>query len=400
MSCEDNGESSRYNKFETSRNMQRLQKTKSCDLLASKRSLPPQCSVTSLNNSWSFPTKNSGRFSKMISSGSKNLANNRLKKLRNKLAESINLKNIATEALLDNTKSLLKNNVFKSDPVKNFTLINKNIQTPSQGNKSEAGTSQFEKSVNRQPESDILKNLTKPCNKLPKRNLANEGLDRLKTHLNSCEKSNVVSSNNLVASKNENINFADHISPLYRGIKRSASNDVISDCSTPKRSAIADTFNKPSRSMRLVNSALFKENLISIKNDDEVGDQQLLQSKCTTINAVAESPRDSKPTYFNKESFCEPLLNGRQDSNDICLLSSATPVKVGEIKGISYDYAESRSYQDKMKMTATWVANHHSIDPSSNNISDTSNKITEQLDFEQESFEMDWTNVSIYIYIG
>lgn len=287
--------------------------------------------------------------------------------------------------------------------------------------------------------ANIYKNIDKwivPNNKF-KRGLANERLQRLKRHVNSFNKDNnhtikniqrkqAFRSNKPPNETQDNANCSTSIkidvndsslscvSPLLRGIKRSAVGELSPECSTAKQMAVdtkTDQFYRQPRSVRLVQSALSKENLstidVSFEKSKEIvttlvtsqrsSSDKLIKTKDLSTNVDRVKVNGISTNYSTPSGELAPHI-GKPDS---LLVNDEDHVKTCTT---SVQLTETdHGYQEKMKMTATWIASHHLVTNNYYNpFSDTSQfdkstfvQTTAKLnEVPNDTEDMEWTNVS------
>lgn len=281
---------------------------------------------------------------------------------------------------------------------------------------------------------NIYKNMDKwstPDTKSSKRSLANERLKRLKTFVNTSGKDNIHIStpspslntfqkenhdisfsnptsasvtvntsfkNNIINDPNENL----HVSPLLRGLKRPAPKESFSECSDVKKIAL-DLKTTQSRSMRLVQQALSQEviDTSNFSTDKNVFAKPVIQKSLSNRLEV-------KPDLIEANQVLKLSKSGSVSVEKPVSLThkSQNQEKKSSSSGSKLHGTESDSeYQQKMKMTASWVASCHLMKTSHYNLySDVETPVEKvlQVDSPEELKEnpseledMEWTNVSI-----
>lgn len=477
MSDEENSEiNKRFNKFESSVNNNSYMSGTNCSMKRTKsyesmfinnpkriRSSPDI--KTPLNKSWSTtpaaPTTST--FS----------ANSRLKKLRDNLKTNktifddskgelkkqfVNLPQNDYDTKWDGSQERVFNNLEKES----LTMVKK-CETPDNriSQKNNSVSNESAQTIFNTPNSiqnkldstfvspnslsspvNIYKNLDKwitPTNKSSKRGLANERLSRLKKHINNSDKDNIqnltntprpskctVTSNNF-ETKSSNSSYVNiscvseptestvHVSPLLRGLKRSAATEIISECSVAKKvardSKIEQIYQQP-RSMRLVQTALTQGNVDTTIISEDVSKRDFaiptvpnknvsdwLKLKDTSTNVVKQHSDG-----VSKESGTSNFESTDKHYENLTVIPLNNNTKENPSSSTSGPVQPESEYQKKMKMTANWVANHHLVANTQYNpfaesvqqekpvsITPTILKSSEIAD---EIEEMEWTNVS------
>lgn len=373
---------------------------KICDTSATKNCLPDN--MGSLNKSLSEHSVNVSEVSPVI----KFSVNNRLKKLKESLvtsksnaASTENLSEPATSILLQNHKEY---EIESKQISRDNKCISETLSTPIVNTSSDQLTSPicFSTPVN------IYKNLHKwvpNSDKSPKRNfdesvkknLASRRYLSLRKFINNTSKDTTKSNSGEIS----------HHSPLLLGLKRSAVDECMPDYSTPKEVALDTKLNtsKQSRSMRLVQSALCKENFNDEKKNLQ-NNKSLLETPVSSKRKLSDmlgnimEISQSESKRIKKYSIDNNNTNHHiEESTKFSLCDSYNKPSTSSEPELQTD----DSFQEKMKMTSNWIESHCLINnknifsdkPQIKNVTidNSHNEKKENCNTD----EMEWTNVSI-----
>lgn len=347
-----------------------------------------------------------------VSSVTKCSANSRLKKLKNILVSNKS-NSASTEDLTEQATSeintshetctnIQNNSIQKGNDIdsKLISQDDKCRSEPLSASISNISSHQLSSPIVSSTPVNIFKNLHKwvpNSDKSPKRsidvtrNLANKRYLSLRKFINN----STIRSDPGEASQD---------SPLL-GLKRSAINECMSDCSAPKKVALDSQLNtsQQSRSMKLLQSALCKENLnnkeMRLKNNDN-----LVGTSASTKRKVSNMLEDTKEIFSSdskhRKKYCKDKDKTKQHIEESIKFSLCDnkPSTSSDSQLQSDD-----NYQEKMKMTGNWIASHCLMNNKKCNIFSDEPQI-EELSVDHSCDEkkensctdgMEWTHVSI-----